>query len=79
MPPDLFAYQAMAHYRLGEYQEARAALALIGKHAEASSRFNNRYFSVRRFSVDASPAHLREAEALVLGLTPELPEDVFAP
>jgi hypothetical protein len=79
MPPDFFAYQAMALYRLGEHQEARAALALIGKHAEASSRFYNPYFVSGGSVVDASSAHLREAEALVLGLTPELPEDVFSP
>jgi hypothetical protein len=79
LPPDLFAYQAMAHYRLGEHLEARAALALIRKHAEASSRFNKRSFFSGGSIVDASSSHLREAEALILGLTPELPEDVFAP
>jgi WD40 repeat protein len=78
VPPDFIAYQAMAHHRLGEPREARAALERLRKHYEASSRSGDRRSHLLSDRDYSHPARLREAEALILGPPPELPEDVFA-
>src|SRR5262249_20079787 len=78
VPPDFLAYQAMAHHRLGELQEARATLALLRRNYEASSMVGDRRLRTDDDTGYSHPARLREAEALILGPPPELPEDVFA-
>jgi tetratricopeptide (TPR) repeat protein len=78
VPPDFLAYQAMAHHRLGELPQARAALELMRKNYEASSMVGDRRFRDANERGYSHPARLREAEALILGPPPELPEDVFA-
>jgi hypothetical protein len=77
VPPDFLAYQAMAHHRLGELQETQAALELMRKSYEMSSMLGVRRFGMADETGYSHPARLREAEALILGPPPELPEDVF--
>jgi hypothetical protein len=78
VPPDFIAYQAMAHHRLGEPREARAALELLRRNYESTSMLGERSFRLVGERGYSHPARLREAEALILGPPPELPEDVFA-
>jgi hypothetical protein len=77
LPPDLLAYQAMARHRLGEHQEARASLGLLRKHYELNSASGDRRFYDLDDRGYSNLARLREAEALILGPPPELPEEVF--